>query len=577
MRFLQARNGVRHQCRFGITLVSTVAFLLLSGCANVRESTRINDTMTAKTVTRANVLAHPRQPDGYFSVSEGFYAEKTPLLTVPVNPSEALPPQFMKPTAFDVQTPIALATVVSMLTARTGMMFVVDQDLLETGHTAAARPAAAAPAPQSQPAAGGLPPLPGVESASVESSSWQARSAEPLTLSQFIYKGTLAGMLDALTGKLNISWRYAGNKVEFFRYETRMFRLNALDGTSSTSANLSSTSSGSTSSGSSGGGSGVSGSTGITGASGQTTTVSAQMKIWDDVLASVKSILSKDGQVTAAPSAGLITVRDTPAVLRQVDAQMAEFNRVYDRQVALNIEVYSVERNASDDLNADWSAFWHGAGKYGLSLISTGTQSSAAASPGPAFTFTRDAASGPFSNSKAMLAALSAMGKTTLMTSGTAITLNGQSVPFNVSREQAYLQSYSTNISGSVSGTTTTTLTPGIVSDGFAMNFTPRIGEDGDVNLRYAIDLSTINSITTFTAPNGSAAIQLPQRSVRDFLQNVRIHSGQTLVLTGFQQLQAGNTEQGPAHPSLWFLGGSRATNTLNRTLVIVVTPYVMR
>ena len=61
------------------------------------------------------------------------------------------------------------------------------------------------------------------------------------------------------------------------------------------------------------------------------------------------------------------------------------------------------------------------------------------------------------------------------------------------------------------------------MSDGISMNFTPRILDNNEVIVRYALDLSTTEAITTFTAPDNSAAIQLPRRAVRTFLNSARI------------------------------------------------------
>ena len=174
-----------------------------------------------------------------------------------------------------------------------------------------------------------------------------------------------------------------------------------------------------------------------------------------------------------------------------------------------------------------------------------------------------------------MFQALSSLGRTNLVTSNTVVATNGQSVPVNVSREQTYVQSYATTLNSGAGGGQTTTITPGLVSDGISMNFTPRILDNNEVIVRYALDLSTTEAITTFTAPDNSAAIQLPRRAVRTFLNSARIHSGDTLVLTGFQQIQSSLDGQGPGSSKLWFLGGSKSSSALARSIVVVITPYV--
>ena len=253
----------------------------------------------------------------------------------------------------------------------------------------------------------------------------------------------------------------------------------------------------------------------------------------------------------------------------QVEAQVGEFNRIYAKQVMLHVEVYAVERQKGDDYSINWNALWSRASNaLGFSFTSAGGSGA-----GPAFTIDVNDPNSAWNGSNVVGRALSTLGNTTLLTSGTVISLNGQTVPLNVSREQAYVQSASTNLQGSNSNLATTTLTPGVATEGFSMNFTPRILDNNQVLVRYSIDLSVIEDIQTFTG--GSTTIQLPRRSVRNFLQNVSVPSGNSLVLTGFQQTQGTRGGEGPFGSGSWFLGGSKTADSTSRTIVIVVTPFV--
>jgi type II secretory pathway component GspD/PulD (secretin) len=90
------------------------------------------------------------------------------------------------------------------------------------------------------------------------------------------------------------------------------------------------------------------------------------------------------------------------------------------------------------------------------------------------------------------------------------------------------------------------------------------------------MDLSDLVKLTTFTSPDGKSAIQLPQKNLRNFLQRVSMRSGETLVLSGFQQTQSQDDQNGVVNPNFWALGGSRNTSGKSTTLVIMITPYVM-
>lgn len=546
----------------------------LSGCAatkTVRETEREGGVVAND---RYQAARTPKVENRSFVVDSGFHAARKPISVVPVNPTVPLPGSFYAPANMNVQTSIAISEIGSRITKMTGVPVTIDQDVLGSrGSRSAGTSTASAPAspplalpsgplpsdPSSPPSS--LPPLP----VSAELSSAPSETVLP----DLVYKGNLNGLLDEVTGRLNLSWRWTGNRIEIYRYETKMFRLNALAGKMSSNSNLNITSSTSSGSGSGGGTGGSSGDSGNKGSSGSDISMSSEMEIWKEVEDNLKEMLSSDGKLTVAPSAGIISVRDTPSVLRQVEAQVGEFNRIYAKQVMLHVEVYAVERQKGDDYSINWNALWSRASNaLGFSFTSAGGSGA-----GPAFTIDVNDPNSAWNGSNVVGRALSTLGNTTLLTSGTVISLNGQTVPLNVSREQAYVQSASTNLQGSDSNLATTTLTPGVATEGFSMNFTPRILDNNQVLVRYSIDLSVIEDIQTFTG--GSTTIQLPRRSVRNFLQNVSVPSGNSLVLTGFQQTQGTRGGEGPFGSGSWFLGGSKTADSTSRTIVIVVTPFV--
>lgn len=562
------------------TLIASVLAMTvgMTGCATQRAVTHMNANVATKAEHDFQASRTPIDPNANFQVDKGFYADKSPIEVTPVNPRLALPAMFFRPANVSIQNRISLSELASNISAGSGVRVVLSSDVNEAGAAAPASGGSALPTGGNVTATPpGLPPLPSGATGSAPSAAFpdvapSTGTTQGLVFDGLVFRGNLSGLLDSMTSKLGLSWRWDGQQVQVFRYETRMFRIAALSGDATMNATLSTKASaaGGGSSGGSGGGSGGSGGGNVSGSSGQDTTVNTKLAIWDDVEKAIKANQSKGGTYSMVPSAGLVTVHDTPQSLDEIAAQMKEFNRVYAKTVILKVDIYSVENSSGENYGVNWNVFWKNAGKYGLSLGSGGNAAS-----NSSFTFTRTG--GPFDGSNVMGQALSTVGNTSLVTSVEAVTLNGQTVPVNVSREQAYLQTYSTTLNGGVSGASTTTLTPGVVTEGFSMNFTPRILDNNSVLMRYAVDLSTIEGITTFTSPDGSSAIQLPTRSVRNFLQNVKIHSGQSLMLTGVQQVQGKDNGSAPFSAKAWFLGGNRNTTALNRTIVIIVTPYIIQ
>lgn len=508
-------------------LVLAVASVGLSGCATdsaIRASINESHATVSRAASQASQVRDPMVSPGVFQVVDGFHAAKTPIAQTDLGLRDRLPEPFQRDASLSRLGAASIQDLANHITKVSGYRAVIEDDL---------------------------------ESA-ILSSGIQ-------------YKGSLSGLLDQVASGTGGAWRWSGDTITFYKYETRMFRLDFLAGTTDSNATLSTTASQT----SSGGGSGGGGQSGSSGSSGQDVTMQSQFDIWKDVSETIKNSMSSGGVFSVSTAAGTLTVRDTPQVLRVVEAQVREFNRIYASQVLLDVKVYAVERTQSQAASMDWTVAWQeAAGRYGLGFSSNGAGGSINGGASPGFSGVIN--SGPFAGSGAIFSALSSLGNAKLLTSGTVSSLNGQTVPMNIAREIAYLQSYATTLATGTGGTSTTTLTPGVVTEGFSMNFTPRILQDNRVMLRYSVDLSSVDQIETFESPDGNSAIQLPRRSVRNFMQNVSMRSGQTLVLTGFQQSNATANKSGMLSPSAWMLGGGKNSDELMRTIVIVVTPQIV-
>lgn len=544
------------QKNFKKAIVGVMLSSLLAGCSASRQASKDYDTTRGVANDIAKSSANVAPAD-LFTTTDAFYVDKTPIAGVKFDKTAELPDFFKKKASMNIQTPTPLSEIIARISDKAGAPVRIQQDLLDGTE-------------------GQFGQLIGNEgkgevsdtkgSSSAGGGGASGDKANRLMINDVVYSGDLAGLLDNLTDKLNLSWRWDGSSIQIYRYATKMYRLNALAGIAQVNASLNTAASTT----GSGGGSGASSSAAQSATSGQTTTMSDVTAIWADVGSALQSSLSPKGKMSMIPSAGTITVTDTPDVLNQMENQIKEFNQIYSRQVLLNIQVYQVEQTNSDNYGVDWSSVWSFAGgKWGINVSTNGNNTGTSGQ-----TFTLTGKGGSLVNGNAIVDALSKAGKTSLVTSGSVISLNGQTVPLNVSREKAYVASSSTTVSGD-SGVSSSSITPGVVTEGFAMNFTPRVTDNNNVIMRYTVDLSSIEQIVDFTS--GDSTVQLPQRLVRNFMQNVSVRSGQTLVLTGFQQVQGTDTTQGVGSPFAWFLGGKKAAESTNRTIVIVVTPYITK
>jgi len=574
-------NNWKASAKKATTLAVAVSMAFAAaGCASTASRNAKDDYQAAQSSAReqAQSAYKARQNNPLFSESNSFWVEKRPLpLQSDAQIQQAqLPPVFMKEMGMNVQQRTSLNEVFARASRVTGVLFTVAPDAYEigTGFILSQQSGGAGQTrPQTQTTAGARP----------VGGSEQSAESNDIQVQNLVYKGTFAGMLDELAAKTDLSWRWDGERVVFYRYATRTFRVNALQGSITSKATIQTTSQSTQqqSGGSSGATSGVGGQS----TTGQDTTIEVASAIWAEIDKALQGQLTAHGKLALMPSAGTITITDTPQTLRQIGSYLDELNRSLSKQVMFNVDVYSVEIADADNYGVDWNLAWQSLSnkyKFGFSTLANGAATNtgtASTIPGGAGAISggvvqsSNGSTSPWNGSSAVVQALSSIGRTSLVSSSSLVTINNFTVPMNVITEKAYLASVSTTVTGS-SGTAQTSLTPGLVTSGVMMNLTPRLLDGDRMLLQFSLDLSNLVSIDTFTT-NG-ASIQIPTRSVRNFLQRVTMRSGQTLVLSGFQETQSKNNTAGIGSSDFWGLGGSKAVTSANTTLVIVITPYVM-
>ncbi|MFC6281227.1 PilN family type IVB pilus formation outer membrane protein [Polaromonas aquatica] len=376
------------------------------------------------------------------------------------------------------------------------------------------------------------------------------------------YSGSLTGFMNMVSAYYGVFWKTESSGLRFFLMDSKTFRIAALPGDTRLSSSVESASS-STGGGSSGTSSGAT----QTGSSANSTGVGfTGLSVWSGLESGIKQMLSKDGRVIASPATGTVTVTDTPSVLARVTEFVNSQNKALNRQVSVNVRVLSVELNDTDDYGINWDVVSQNlsavSGAYSVALKTAFPKASGA---GNLVISAPNTSTSRWAGSSAMISALSTQGNVRELTSSTVVTLNNQPSPVNVGRRISYLASSSTTQTPNVGATTA--LTPGNVQTGFSMTLIPHIIDESELLLQYSIDLSSLLRLTTITS--GEASIQAPDVSTSNFIQRVRMQTGETLVVAGFDQdnLSAVSNGIGAAENPLL---GSR-NGTRKRTMLVVM------
>lgn len=388
------------------------------------------------------------------------------------------------------------------------------------------------------------------------------RAGSEATLRGVYWKGALDGFLDNITTRLGLSWRYEEGRIVIYYLDTRNFPVLFMD---SQAGFTSKTVSGTTSStGSSGGGSsgGISGDNNTS----QSTDMAIKSNLYGDVSATVKAMLTP-GVGRMNLSAGVLTVTDTSRVLSQIGRYIDDRNRELNRQVVLNVQIYSVESRRSDQLGIDWDAV--------LSL------SSVKATFTNAFTNANDAIAtggamivdGKGAGTKALVKALSEQGNVSVATQSSSLTTNLSAVPIQVALQQDYISDVTSeqtaNVGSSVSSTRST------ITTGFNMTVLPYLmPASSSMQLQFSVNMS--DDPTMRTVPQGEkSSVELMKTRLKTFTQRVNMKSGQTLILSGYEQLNNTADHQGVGSPRFFGLGGGSSGSENRTQLVMFVTPII--
>lgn len=369
---------------------------------------------------------------------------------------------------------------------------------------------------------------------------------------EFSYSGDLKGLLNLAASRFNVYWEWVNNgeKIRFFKTKTQVYRLNALAGAKTYRSVIGKSSEASENS-SSQFESGVS---------------FSDLDLWESVKESVEAMLSTSGKVVASPATSLFVVTDTPIVLREVEQYFNTVNETALKQVSINITVLSVDTSESENYGINWNMVY--------SSISEGVAGSLAsnvASPAGASQFALNIIDGgEFNGSELFISALRQQAKISSVQHYNAITTNNQPAPISVTTTERILGQSSVALDG---GQSVSTQELEDFTVGFNLSVIPNIINGEEMLMQFTLDMS--RELDSKTVQSGNATYQLPKKESRSINREVKIKSGNTLVITGFEQANLSSRKTGVAK-WLGFLGNAVENEDGRNTVVVLVEPVIM-
>lgn len=538
--------------------------LIVAGCASTPATTTPNLGDAQIQRVRSDVQAQRAEVKPFAFVNEVWLG----AATMPRAIAEAASPELTRFVRLERSWGMTLEQVAEFITTDTGIPVIVMPDAAEA--SGAVRRAAPQLPPADMGAAMGLPmpPLPNMPAGLPAAPSAPAPAptsavAAPQGAGQGMvlsYSGDLRGLLNQVASRSNTSWRHRAGRIEFFHTDTRVFEIEVLPGAMTMQGSITNQSQG----GSQGqGGATQGGSTQMQG--GTQTSSNLELDQLKAVETAIKDMLTAKGKVTVTPGMGQVVVTDTPATLSRVEGYIEGVNAIAKRQVVMDVQVYSVENRESNGYAVSWalSGKWAD-GSVGVTRV--GGIDNATSIAGAILT-----ANSPFAGTKLFLDALASQGKVKQITSVSAVTLSGRPVPVQVAEEISYQASSQVSLVPNVGQQITRTQAKATV--GFSMALLPMLTAQKDVLLQVQMSLSSLRELRRLGTVEDGSYSEMPLTDSQQTMQSVRLQSGQTLILTGFEQESLRSDASGVGTPGFKLLGGSKKGEQKNTTLVILITP----
>ena len=286
------------------------------------------------------------------------------------------------------------------------------------------------------------------------------------------------------------------------------------------------------------------------GVSGSAVSTSSSTNLWEELTTSLTSMIgTKDGRlVVASPSSGVLTVRATPAELREVERFLTTIERSLNRQVILEAKIIEVTLSDSYQSGINWAQLLQpknstdiviGQGLSDLASLNDAIDRTALGKIDNSGTVL----GGVFStlvganNFAAFIEILETQGSVRTLSSPRVSTVNNQKAVIKVGQDEYFV----TEVSATTTTGTSTTTTPEIeltpFFSGIALDVTPQISADGGIVLHIHPSISEVVDQTKVISVFGvDQSLPLALSTIRESDSIVRVQSGEIVVLGGLMQ-----------------------------------------
>lgn len=353
-------------------------------------------------------------------------------------------------------------------------------------------------------------------------------------------RGPLSKILDEISTTFDVEWEYKDGKIVFRDYLTRQYQISSLPSASTGSTTV--------------------GSSGSSAGSTMSVSTTSTVDVWSDVRSAIAGLIGQGANISLSPSTGMVTVTARPGDQDRVASYIKDLNATTGQQISFDVNVLTVTLEGGRNHGISLDSVFNSGGVGGNSLIRTGEDGSV----------NIGIVTGNFSIG-AVVKALEKYGEVSIATRAGATTSNNKVTPVNVTD----ITTYVSGMEYSSTGTNSSVSTPEVkeIETGFQIQLLPRVMNNREIMVQYALRLSELTGMETVTYAGGVQ--QLPRVSETAMEQQTVLRNGQTLVLSGFERDRTEVSDSG-YDLRMAGVGGSIVHDKNRVATVVLITPRLI-
>lgn len=350
------------------------------------------------------------------------------------------------------------------------------------------------------------------------------------------HQGSLSKLLDQIGARMDLAWSYDGKAITFDRMVTRRYSVPIPVGGSNLTAS-------------------------IGGIQGGNRTVSYSRDIggydaWADLQAQLEAVAPPPAQLTFAQSSGRVSVFGPPSVQSRAAAVIADYDDVFSTRIGLEVAVYFIDADKSDEFAIGLSGSGSHGGITGVVGALTGN--------GVA-TLKNDFGSINFQSIAKNDAVVD-------YRFGSQIAQSGVIAPIVLTQSQNYVAK--TTSTTDQNGNVSTSVETATIDTGISIHALPRLVKNNRIQLSLTLLQNDLTELESFNS--GSSTVQLPRVNERALQNDSVLSPGETLILSGYEQDRASRSNAGAGKPKFLGLGGRTKGDVGKVRMVVLVRPAII-